>query len=75
MDLGTKRDLDPIAARNGSPEPFWSLEEPKLFALLGSGPEGLSESEAARRTIDGYLKSPEQVVESNECAIETTAAN
>jgi len=51
MELGMKQGLDPAATRTGLPEPFWSLEESKLFASLGSGPEGLSEAEAARRAV------------------------
>ena len=71
----TFHDPTPQALADAVRSLFSDSAQDKLIEQIRAARERFSWTEAARRTIDGYLKSPEQVVESNECPIETTAAN
>jgi Mg2+-importing ATPase len=49
MTAIANHETESEGARAEGAEPFWSLDESALFAALGTGPDGLSEAEAARR--------------------------
>jgi glycosyltransferase involved in cell wall biosynthesis len=71
----TFREATPEALANAVRSLYATSAMDELIEQIRSAKERFSWQEAARRTVDGYLNSQEHVIETDECAIETTAAN
>jgi glycosyltransferase involved in cell wall biosynthesis len=71
----TFQEQKPSALANAVRLLYAGRAKQDLLEQIRAAKDRFSWQEAARRTVDGYLNSPEHAIETDECAIETTVAN